>query len=280
MATLRRASALEFSQNLIMFSLANKTAIVTGGASGIGLAIAKRFIAAGAQVLVVDRRMDGQKTAQDIGAKFFRVDVSEEKEVAGMFEMARTNLGPVEILVNNAGIQPLGVGFNQLTGELLRRTLDVNVNSVAFGIKHAAHALATAGRIINIASFVGMLATPGAAAYATSKAAVIHLTKLAAIELAPRQITVNAVSPGTILTPAVTEIPNNPEISFVEKRTPLGRLGMPDEVASLCHFLATDEAAYITGQNIAIDGGLTAGWMEYALVPPANVQNGRWVDDV
>jgi NAD(P)-dependent dehydrogenase (short-subunit alcohol dehydrogenase family) len=263
-----------------MFSLANKTAIVTGGISGVGLAIAKRFIAAGAHVLVTDRRMEGLKIAQDIGAKFFQMDVSQEKEVAEMFNAALTNLGLVEILVNNAGIQPLGVGFDKLTGDLLRRTLDVNVNSVAFGIKHAMHALATGGRIINIASFVGMLATPGAAAYATSKAAVIHLTKLAAIELAPRQITVNAISPGTILTPAVTEIPNNPEISFMEKRTPLGRLGTPDEVASLCHFLATNEAAYITGQNIAIDGGLTAGWTEYALVPPANVQNGRWMDDV
>ena len=109
---------------------------------------------------------------------------------------------------------------------------------------------------------------------------MIHLTKLAAIELAPRQITVNAISPGTILTPAVTEIPNNPEISVVEQRTPLRRLGSPDEVASLCHFLASDDAAYITGQNIAVDGGLTAGWTEYALVPPANVQNGKWIDDL
>jgi NAD(P)-dependent dehydrogenase (short-subunit alcohol dehydrogenase family) len=262
-----------------MFSLANKTAIVTGGVSGIGLAIAKRFIAAGARVMVADRRVDGQNIAQHIGAKFFQVDVSQEKEVAEMFDVACKNFGAVEILINNAGIQPLGVGFDTLTEDLLRRTLDVNVNGVAFGVKHAAQTLAVGGRIINIASFVGTLATPGASAYATSKAAVIHLTKLAAIELAPRQITVNAVSPGTILTPAVTEIPNNPEISFVEKRTPLGRLGRPEEVASLCHFLATDEAAYITGQNIAIDGGLTAGWPEYALVPPPNVQSGKWIDD-
>ncbi|HTR41847.1 MAG TPA: SDR family oxidoreductase, partial [Pseudomonadales bacterium] len=195
-----------------MFSLANKTAIVTGGVSGIGLAIAKRFVDAGARVLVADRREEGQKIAQDLGIIFTQVDVSQEKEMAEMFDAAQANLGVVHILVNNAGIQPLGVGFDKLTGDLLRRTLDVNVNGVAFGIKHAARTLAPGGRIINIASFVGMLATPGAAAYATSKAAVIHMTKLAAIELAPRQITVNAISPGTILTPAVTEIPNNPEI--------------------------------------------------------------------
>jgi NAD(P)-dependent dehydrogenase (short-subunit alcohol dehydrogenase family) len=263
-----------------MFSLANKTAIVTGGASGIGLAIAKRFLAAGASVLIGDRRSDGQKIADENGAQFFQLDVSQEEQIISMFAAAKTEFGRVEILINNAGIQPLGVGFDQLTGDLLRRTLDVNVGSVAFGIKHAARMLDIGGRIINMASFVGMLAAPGAAAYAASKAAVIHFTRLAAIELGPRQITVNAISPGTILTPAVTGIPNNPEIPFVEKRTPLRRLGMPDEVAALCHFLASDEAAYITGQNIAIDGGLTAGWTEYALLPPANIQNGNWIDDL
>jgi NAD(P)-dependent dehydrogenase (short-subunit alcohol dehydrogenase family) len=261
-----------------MFSLANKTAIVTGGLSGIGLATVKRFVAAGAQVLVADRLPDGFVPTARI--EFFKTDVSAEENVAAMFASALEHFGQVDILVNNAGIQPLGIGFAQLTGDLLRRTLDVNVNSVAFGIKHALQSLTDGGRVINLASFVGMLAVPGGAAYATSKAAVIHLTKLGAIELAPRQITVNAISPGTILTPAVTEIPGNPEIPFVQRRTPLGRLGQPEEVAALCHFLASDDAAYITGQNIAIDGGLTAGWMEYDLVPPANIRNGRWVDDL
>jgi NAD(P)-dependent dehydrogenase (short-subunit alcohol dehydrogenase family) len=261
------------------FSLQGKTAIVTGGASGIGLAIVKRLIAAGARVLAADRRLAGADIAKAAGAEFFQADVSQEEQIAAMFDAAKTGFGRVDILVNNAGIQPLGVGFGQLTGDILRRTLDVNVNGTAFGIKHAARSLADNGRVINLASFVGMLATPGGAAYSTSKAAVIHLTKLGAIELSPRRITVNAISPGTILTPAVTEIPENPEIAFMEKRTPLGRLGQPEEVASLCHFLASEEAGYITGQNIAIDGGITAGWTEYDLVPPANIQNGTWVDD-
>lgn len=262
-----------------MFSLANKAAIVTGGASGIGLAITQRFLAASASVLIADRRADGAEIAKAARAEFFQADVSQESQVAAMFDAARKHFGRVDILVNNAGIQPLGVGFSGLTGDLLRRTLDVNVHGVAFGIKHAARTLADGGRVINLASFVGVLATPGGAAYSTSKAAVIHLTKLGAIELAPRRITVNAISPGTILTPAVTGIANNPEIPFIQRRTPLGRLGEPGEVAALCHFLASDEAAYITGQNIGIDGGLTAGWTEYELVPPANVRNGRWIDD-
>ena len=255
------------------FSLSGKVALVTGGSSGIGQAIAERFRAAGAEVLIVDRR------APSTELEFFAADVSDEAEVAAAFDRCIERFGRLDIAVNNAGIQPLGVGFADLTGELLSRTLAVNVQGVAFGIKHAGRAMAEGGRVINTASFVGMIGTPGGAAYSTSKAAVIHLTRLGAIELAPRRITVNAISPGTIETPAVTQIPNNPEIPFIERRTPLGRLGQPGEVAALAHFLASDESGYITGQNIAIDGGLTAGWTEYALECPANVQGGRWVDD-
>jgi NAD(P)-dependent dehydrogenase (short-subunit alcohol dehydrogenase family) len=256
------------------FSIAGKSVVVTGGASGIGEAIAIRFRDAGAEVLVADRR------ESTVGLPFHKTDVSREAEVASMLDAARTRFGRVDVLVNNAGIQPLGVGFETVTEELLTRTFAVNVHGVAFGIKHAARLLSDGGRVINLASFVGMIGVPQAAAYATSKAAVIHLTRLAAIELAPRRITVNAISPGTILTPAITDIADNPEIPFVESRTPLGRVGGPEEVAALAQFLASDEAAFITGQNIAIDGGITAGWMDYALVPPANVQNGTWVEDV
>jgi NAD(P)-dependent dehydrogenase (short-subunit alcohol dehydrogenase family) len=258
---------------MVFFSLRGKAAVVTGGSSGIGQAIARRFTAAGARVLVADRRRGDEEF------EFIETDVAHEEAVAAMLDEARNRFGRVDILVNNAGIQPLGVGFSALTGPLLERTFGVNVNGVAFGLKHAGRVLADGGRVINLASFVGMLAVPGAAVYAASKAAVIHLTRLAAIELAPRRICVNAVSPGTIRTAAVIGIADNPEIPFMEKRTPLGRLGEPDEVAALCHYLAADEAAYLTGQNIAIDGGLTAGWMEYAVVPPANVREGGWVDD-
>lgn len=257
-----------------LFSLAGKSAVVTGGSSGIGQAIARRLQEAGAQVLVADRRPPSDSV------EYVCADVSREMEVVAMLDAARERFGKVDILVNNAGIQPLGVGFDDVTTDLLNRTFAVNVNSVAFGLKHAGKLLTEGGRVINLASFVGVIGVPGGAAYATSKAAVAHLTKLGAIELAPKKITVNAISPGTILTPAVTEIPDNPEIPFVEARTPLQRLGRPEEVAALAHFLASDDAGYITGQNIAIDGGITAGWMRYDLVPPANVQGGAWQDDV
>jgi NAD(P)-dependent dehydrogenase (short-subunit alcohol dehydrogenase family) len=256
-----------------MFALAGKTAVITGGSSGIGAAVARRFADAGARVLIADRH------PAPAGFAFRETDVSREHEVAAALDEAARLFGHLDILVSNAGIQPLGIGFGELTGELLERTFAVNVNGVAFGLKHAARMLREGGRVINIASFIGMIAAPGAAVYGASKASVIHLSRLGAIELAPRRITVNAVSPGTIRTPAVTAIPRNPEVAFIESRAPLGRLGEPEEIAALCQFLASDEAAYITGQNIAIDGGLTAGWTEYALTPPANVREGRWIDE-
>ncbi len=261
-----------------MFSLTGKPTIVTGAASGIGLAVSRRFIAAGAPVLMVDRREEGAAIAGEIGGRFFQADVSSEAEIRAMLSFAHGHIGVPAILINNAGIQPLGVTFAELTDSVIDRTLGVNVRSVIYTLKHAS-LIADFGRIINMASFVGSIATPAGSVYAASKAAVIHLTRLGAVELAPRGITVNSISPGTVRTPAVTGIPDNPEIPFIEKRTPLRRLCEPDEVACLCQFLASDAAAYITGQNIGIDGGLTAGWNAYDLLTPPNIENGKWIDD-
>lgn len=254
-----------------MFSLEGKVAIVTGASSGIGRAVARRFRAAGAQVLGVDL-VAGEEP-------IFPADVSVESEVAAAWDEAVRLYGRLDIVVNNAGIQPLGVDFASLTEQLLNRTFAVNVNGVAFGIKHAARLMGEGGRIINTGSFVGMLGVPSGTAYATSKAAVIHLTKLAAVELASKGITVNCVCPGTVLTPAVTDIPDNPEIAFVEKRTPLGRLAEPDEIAAAFQFLASNEASYVTGAVLPVDGGISAGWEAYDLVPPAQVQEGIWIDN-
>ena len=256
-----------------MFDLTDKVAVVTGGASGIGRAIVERFVKAGAKVLLVDRQ-----PAAIAGTVFHEADVSCEKEVRGMLERAVTEFGRVDVLVSNAGIQPLGVRFEELTPQLLQRTLEVNVYSVAFGLKHGAKLIERGGRIINTGSFVGMIGSPAGTAYSTSKAAVIHLTKLGAIELAAKGITVNCVCPGTVLTPAVTRIPDNPEIPFVSRMTPLGRLANPDEIAAVFHFLASDDASYVTGAIIPVDGGITAGWNEYPLAAPDNIVGGEWHD--
>lgn len=258
-----------------MFSLADRVAVVTGGASGIGRAIVERFLAAGASVSVLDR-CPGVLPS---GADGFEVDVSDENAVASALQAIHEKHGNrLDILVNNAAIQPLGVTFDEVAGPLFARTFEVNVQGVAYGIKHAARLMGNGGRIINTGSFSGLLGLPGAAIYGTSKAAVIHLTKLAAMELAPRGITVNCVSPGTVKTPAVMEIPDNPEIPFVESRTALGRLAEPEEIAGAFHFLASDEASYVTGVVLPVDGGIAAGWERYDLVPPANVAGGEWND--
>lgn len=252
-----------------MFSLKGKTAIVTGAASGIGFAICERFREAGAHVVGIDR----------IEAPDCQVaDVSNEESLVAVFELAVRTMGRLDIVVNNAGIQPLGVDFADLTPQLMERTFAVNVQGTAVGIKHAARLMENGGRIINTGSFVGMLGVPHGTAYAASKAAVIHLTRCAAVELASRAITVNCVCPGTVATPAVLNIPNNPEIAFAARRTPLGRIASPEEIAAAFHFLASDEARYITGAILPVDGGISAGWERYDLTLPSNILDGQWTE--
>jgi len=247
-----------------MFRLDQKVAVVTGGASGIGEAIVRRFLAAGATVYSVDL----SEKAPD-GATALVGDVSKEADVKRMLTEAASETGNIDILVNNAGVQPLGIPFAELTEAAMRRTFEVNVHGVTFGVKHAPPLMPeSGGRIINTSSFVGVIGIPLGSAYAVSKAAVAHITRCAAIELASRRITVNAIAPGTVMTPAVTDIPDNPEIPFVSQRTPLGRLAQPEEIASPFHFLATDEAGYITGAILPVDGGICAGWERYDLPNP------------
>lgn len=256
------------------FSLGGKVAVVTGGSSGIGAAIVTRFRAAGAVVVIADRLEPPEEKGE-----FVRVDVSSEAEVSSALESVVAKHGKLDLLVNNAGIQPLGVRFEDLTESVLRRTFDVNVNGTIWGIKHGSRLLSPGGRIVNLSSFVGLLGVPAGTAYAASKAAVAHLTKCAALELAPHAITVNAIAPGTIRTPAVEGIPDNPEIPFAESRTPMGRLGMPAEVAAAAHFLCSDEASFITGVILPVDGGIAAGWERYDLTLPSEISpDGSWHD--
>lgn len=254
------------------FSLKDRGAVVTGAASGIGLAIARRFLGAGAKVVGIDCTPQGNEPFPCLVA-----DIGEAAQLEAALGRAEVLLGgPPRILVNNAGIQPLGIAFADLTPALIHRTLAVNVAAVALGLRYAAQRMEGGSRVLNTGSFVGLLGVPLGSIYAASKAAVIHLTRLGALELAAKAITVNCICPGTILTPAVTDIPRNPEIPFVTARTPLGRLGKADEVAAAFHFLASEDAAYITGAVLAVDGGISAGWERYEVIPPPQFSVEAW----
>ncbi|MFW6336670.1 MAG: SDR family NAD(P)-dependent oxidoreductase [Phycisphaeraceae bacterium] len=260
-----------------MFDLTHKTAVVTGGASGIGAAIAQRLRAAGAAVAVFDVSDSESRLG---GVSYHAVDVSDADAFAAALDTVLATTGRLDVLVNNAAIQPLGPTLAQTTPELLEQTLRVNLHGTLHGLRLAAERMPEGGRIINLGSFIALRAAPKASAYGLSKSAILYATRVAAIELAPRRITVNCICPGTVNTPAVTAIRDNPEPAWVKRVTPMGRMAEPSEVAAAVHFLASEEAGFITGQALAVDGGATAGWSDHDVIPPPQLQNGQWVGTV
>jgi NAD(P)-dependent dehydrogenase (short-subunit alcohol dehydrogenase family) len=243
--------------------LIDKSAVVTGGCSGIGLAIAQRFAEAGARVVVAD--LDADAAAQlPEGVAFEKVDVSKESEVEQLLEKARAEAGKLDVLVNNAGVGTTE-DLTDLDAEVLEMNFSVNVRGVLWGIKHGGRRMSEGGSIVNTASVAGLRSFPGYGAYSASKAAVISLTRTGAVELAERGIRVNCVCPGTIATPMMDDPSAALEKRVSELTTPLGRAGQPEEVAALVHFLACDDSSYVTGAAIAVDGGLGAGQAPHTL---------------
>lgn len=258
-----------------MFDLHHKTAVVTGGASGIGRAIAERFVAAGAQVWLIDVAPGVNDVATQLGAAGGVVaDVSDAPALGEALQWVSKE--GLDIMVSNAAIQPLGPTLADTSPQLIRQAFAVNVESVLHGIQLAPPLMKRGGRILNTASFIGTTPAPRVSAYGLSKASVVYLTKVAALELAPRRITVNCVCPGTVRTPAVEDIPDNPEVAWIERTCPLGRMAEPEEVAAAFHYLASDEAAYITGQCLVLDGGTTAGMLEHEVIAPPQIVDGVW----
>ena len=238
------------------FSLQDHTALIIGGTDGIGLAVAKRFIQAGASVVIAGRR-DGDAIADRVGAMFIRCDASVEVQQSAMFDEAERRLGKLSIVINNAGVENGGSTIEDQAAEELDRILGINLKGVYFGLKYAPRHMRDGGAIINTSSAAGLLGLYSYGQYAMTKAAVISLTKTAAIELAARGIRVNAVCPGGVRTAMLPE--GHPEIAVMEVLTPLGRVAETDEVVGLYHFLASDDSRFITGQAIVIDGGVTTG---------------------
>ncbi len=234
--------------------LAERVAIVTGAASGIGAAIAARYVAEGARVLVVDiNEARGREVAEKLeGAEFMRADVSSPEETRAMVEAARTRFGGLDVLVNNAFATSPG-RVEDLSDEAWQRTQRVTLDGVFYGTRAALPLLLAQGRgsIVNIASISGLGGDEGLGAYNAAKAGVINLS---------RGVRANAICPGVIDTPALKGVwdlfPQRREPTA--RSVPLGRFGMPHEIASVALFLASDEAAYVTGAAIVVDGGLTA----------------------
>lgn len=242
-------------------SLHNKTAIVTGASRGIGRSIAVELANAGAKVMLVSRSESAlQEVAESFGngssVKFIAADISIADSFNEVVKHTISEFGSVDILVNNAGITRDNL-IMRLKEDDWNTVIDINLKGTFNGIKSVTRPMmkARCGRIINITSVVGQIGNAGQANYAASKAGIIGLTMAAAKELGSRNITVNGIAPGYISTD-MTENLSEDVKTQLKNNIPLGRLGKPEDVANMVVFLASDEAAYITGQTFNVDGGM------------------------
>lgn len=243
--------------------LINKVAIITGGAQGIGRSIAKKLASEGANCVIVDIDLPAMEAisvelSKEYGVEVltFKTDVSNYQEVQSCVDDAFKKFGRLDILVNNAGITKDNL-IIRMTEEEWDKVLDINLKGCFNFIKAVSKYMIKqkSGRIINIASVVGLMGNPGQANYSASKGGLIALTKTVAKELASRGILVNAVAPGYIKT-RMTEALNEEQKKKLQEYIPLNRLGEPEDVANVVWFLSIEESSYITGQVISVNGGM------------------------
>lgn len=245
-----------------MKRLANKTAVITGAADGLGKAAAVLFALEGAEVHIWDMNEEkGNLTADEINknngkAYFQKVNTSQYHEVDAATKKVVEISGKIDILINNAGITR-DASFKKMTPELWQQVIDVNLT----GVFNCAHCISpymverNYGRIVNTSSVVALYGNFGQSNYVATKAGVIGLTKTLAKELGRKGITVNAVAPGFIATEMVKKMPEN-VLKAMEEKVPVGRLGQPEEIAAAYLYLSSDEAAYVNGTTLSVDGGI------------------------
>ena len=262
-----------------MGRLDGKVAVITGGASGIGEGTVRLFTAEGAHVVIADIQDDrGTALASELGdaAIYQRTDVTREGDVRDAVAAATKAFGRLDVIFNNAGFLGVTGAIEDTPVEEYDLTMNVLLRGVFLGMKHAAPVMKAqnGGSIISTASIAGLTAGESTHIYGTAKAAVIHLTKTVALELAPHNVRVNAICPGAIVTPLVLGgIPNNTQAEDAVKGVfkqfqPMPHTGMPEDIARAALWLASDDSSFVTGQAIAVDGGYTAGkpWPKW---PPA-----------
>lgn len=245
-------------------SLQGKVAIVTGASRGIGEAIARAFVADGAKVVVAARKPDGlQNVANSLGGNALAVTAhtGKEEDCERLVSAAIEKFGKVDILVNNAAANPYFGPMLGIEMPAWDKTFEVNVKGYFYMtravVKHLAGRTAP-GSIIHVASVAGLVGSPLQGVYGMTKAAIISMTKTLAVELAGSKIRVNAIAPGFVQTKFAGAVLENPELlAKVNERTPLGRPGVPEEIAGGAVYLASDASSYLTGHTLVIDGGMT-----------------------
>jgi 3-oxoacyl-[acyl-carrier protein] reductase len=244
-----------------MFDLTDRTALITGATGGIGGAIARAFHRQGATVAVSGRQTEKlDKLAGELGGRAHVVpcDLADRAAVTGLVDAATAKLGRLDILVNNAGLTKDNL-FMVMKDEQWDEVIAVNLTATFLLMRSAARAMMRAktgyGRIVNIASISGVVGNPGQGNYAASKAGMIGMSKSLAREVASRGITVNCVAPGFIST-AMTDALNEKQVSAIKEAIPAQKFGTPADVAAACVYLASQEAGYMTGQTLHVNGGL------------------------
>ncbi len=248
-----------------MKNLKGKVALISGAARGQGAAEARIFAERGAQVMLCDvLDAEGEATAAAIGdaAAYVHLDVTCESDWQAAVAATIAKFGKLNVLINNAGIADMGL-LKETSVEQYMKTININQLGVFLGMKSVAEAMKTAGggSIINISSIAGFGGAVGGSAYCASKFAVRGMTKVAAMELGPDNIRVNSIHPGGIMTRMLTDAGlSEDNASALFSKAPIGRIGQPEEMATLAVYLASDDSSYSTGSEFIADGGLTAGF--------------------
>jgi NAD(P)-dependent dehydrogenase (short-subunit alcohol dehydrogenase family) len=244
------------------FSLKNKAVFITGGASGIGLGTCARFLQDGARVVVADIKAPPQ-VVLDAGGVYLAVDVSDRESMVAAFDTAERTIGKLDVIIHNAGAPGRNVHITESDEAVLDRLVALNFYGTYYLLKYGPRHMNDGGAIITTASVAGLQQNEGFFDYSATKAAVISMTKTAAVELGLRGIRCNAVAPGPVRTPMLP--PGHVLNTLAKQLSALGRIAEVDDLVGVYHFLASDESRYVTGHTMVVDGGRLTGYRKAVL---------------